>query len=50
VVAKRFPPGRVSFLEYLEALGARRQDAHRHSILKADYIFSEGRIELEFRQ
>jgi hypothetical protein len=45
---RRLPVG--TFLEAFETLDPRQQKAHLQSILKAAHIYTDGRIELEFRE
>lgn len=39
-----------SFLEAFEAMDSRQQNAELQTLLKAAYVYCDGRIELEFRE
>jgi site-specific DNA recombinase len=49
-LAEKLPQSVQTFVELFESLEPRQQKAHLQSILKAAYIYNDGRIELEFRE
>ncbi len=49
-LAERLPVSIGTFLEAFESLDPRQQKAHLQTILKAAYVYRDGRVELEFRE
>jgi hypothetical protein len=49
-LAERLPQSIGTFLEAFESLDPRERKAHLQTILKAAYVYRDGRIELEFRE
>ena len=49
-LAERLPQSIGTFLDAFESLDPRQQKAHLQTILKAAYVYNDGRIELEFRE
>ena len=49
-LAEKVPQLVMNFMEAFEAMDPRRQKAELQTLLKAAYVYRDGRIELEFRQ
>ena len=49
-LAEKLPQSIGSFLEAFEKLDPRQQKAHLQTILKSAYVYTDGKIELEFRE
>jgi site-specific DNA recombinase len=49
-LVEKLPRSITGFLETFESLDIRQQKVHLQSILKAAYIYTDNRIELEFRE
>ncbi len=49
-MAKRLPTAIGTFIESFERPDPRQQEAHLRTILKSAYVYTDCRVELEFRE